>query len=340
MVIAEAKASRLEPTPKTELATVPKEYLINIVAVDFDDTLSDGVFDANDVEGCTYSFNHKALAILIQFQQRGGKVIVWTCREGAHKAHALRALRAEGFYPDYVNEDTKEIQAAFGSKEGHKVYADLYIDDRNTVDRKVDWDQISEWFDMVKTDPLEGKKLSLVEMDKPTKPVSKGMISTLLGMKNESKDTQTPKPSTTETMQDKARRYVMEYFNTNVDASDSSRIGFNDTYLVWFSKTIQNWKALVGTTVSDGMYYEVTYNGDEEEAYIDAYKKVGNVKVSDEVAHVRKVVYIVTVTSKGKSKVAKPNQMQVFDDKAKALLEQHNLFAQGVESTLQIAYVK
>lgn len=33
--------------------------------------------------------------------------------------------------------------------------------------------------------------------------------------------------------------------------------------VVWFSKTLQNWKALVSTNVSDGMYYEVTYNGDK-----------------------------------------------------------------------------
>jgi len=54
-----------------------------------------------------------------------------------------------------------------------------------------------------------------------------------------------------------------------------------NVYVVWFSKTLQNWKALVSTTLPDGMYYEVTYNGDMKETYIDAYKKFENVCVPD-----------------------------------------------------------
>ena len=43
-------------------------------------------------------------------------------------------------------------------------------------------------------------------------------------------------------------------------------------------KTLQNAKALLSTTVSDGMYYELTYNGDKKELYLDAYKKWENKK--------------------------------------------------------------
>ncbi len=50
-------------------------------------------------------------------------------------------------------------------------------------------------------------------------------------------------------------------------------------YVVWWSKTLQNWKALVSTTLPDGMYYEVTHNGDAGETYLDAYKKFDNVVV-------------------------------------------------------------
>ena len=53
------------------------------------------------------------------------------------------------------------------------------------------------------------------------------------------------------------------------------------TVLVWFSKTLQNWKALVSTTVSDGMYYEITHNGDKGETYLDAYKKWDNQCIAD-----------------------------------------------------------
>lgn len=41
-------------------------------------------------------------------------------------------------------------------------------------------------------------------------------------------------------------------------------------------KTLQNNKALLSTTVPDGMYYEITYNGDKRECYFDAYKKWEN----------------------------------------------------------------
>ena len=48
-------------------------------------------------------------------------------------------------------------------------------------------------------------------------------------------------------------------------------------FVVWSCKTLQNHKALLSTTVSDGMYYELTYNGDKQELYFDAYKKWQNI---------------------------------------------------------------
>lgn len=54
-------------------------------------------------------------------------------------------------------------------------------------------------------------------------------------------------------------------------------------YVVWTCKTLQNNKALLATTLSDGMYFEATYNGDKKEMYLDAYEKEKNVciKVGD-----------------------------------------------------------
>lgn len=49
-----------------------------------------------------------------------------------------------------------------------------------------------------------------------------------------------------------------------------------DSYIVWKCKTLQNWKYLISTDISDGMYYELTYNGDKQEWYLDAYKKMEN----------------------------------------------------------------
>ena len=52
-------------------------------------------------------------------------------------------------------------------------------------------------------------------------------------------------------MQEKARRIVMDYFNSHVDVTDGVQITMDDVYIVWFSKTLQNWKYL-GTTQYEG----------------------------------------------------------------------------------------
>ena len=50
----------------------------------------------------------------------------------------------------------------------------------------------------------------------------------------------------------------------------------DDVYIVWMCKTLQNNKALVSTNISDGMYYEITHNGNKSEIYVDAYQKKHN----------------------------------------------------------------
>lgn len=86
-----------------------------------------------------------------------------------------------------------------------------------------------------------------------------------------------------ETFMEKAQRLVFEYVKDRLEKTDTHvTFGPDEVYIVWFSKTLQNWKALLSTTLPDGMYYEVTYNGDQKETYIDAYKKFENVRVSDE----------------------------------------------------------
>ena len=70
---------------------------------------------------------------------------------------------------------------------------------------------------------------------------------------------------------------VVNYFNPRSDKSDKFSITKDDVYIVWSCKTLQNFKALLSTNISDGMYYECTYNGDKNELYLDAYKKWENV---------------------------------------------------------------
>ena len=69
---------------------------------------------------------------------------------------------------------------------------------------------------------------------------------------------------------------IVDYVNRHLDPSDRKTITEDDVFVVWMCKTLQNNKALLSTTLFDGMYYEVTYNGDRKEAYVDAYKKWEN----------------------------------------------------------------
>jgi len=78
------------------------------------------------------------------------------------------------------------------------------------------------------------------------------------------------------------KKVVADYYNKHVDKTDRKEISENDIFVVWQCKTLQNNKALVSTTVSDGMYYEITHNGDKGEIYVDAYKKWENFVVKAE----------------------------------------------------------
>lgn len=69
---------------------------------------------------------------------------------------------------------------------------------------------------------------------------------------------------------------VRDYANEHFDKTDDVHITEDDVFIVWSCKTLQNNKALVSTTVLDGMYYEITHNGDKNETYVDAYKKWEN----------------------------------------------------------------
>jgi len=78
-------------------------------------------------------------------------------------------------------------------------------------------------------------------------------------------------------MDQKAIDIVRDYVEKHLDKSDP-KPEF-EVYTVWKSKALQNWKYLLSTTLFDGMYYELTFNGDKNEWYLDAYKKFENVVI-------------------------------------------------------------
>lgn len=75
-------------------------------------------------------------------------------------------------------------------------------------------------------------------------------------------------------MDKRAMSIVSDYIIDHLDKSD--HIAEIEIYIVWKCKTLQNWKYLISSSLYDGMYYELTYNGDSKEWYLDAYKKFEN----------------------------------------------------------------
>ena len=75
-------------------------------------------------------------------------------------------------------------------------------------------------------------------------------------------------------MDNAALEIVRNYILDHLDKSDP--VPDFEVYTVWKCKALQNWKYLISSTLMDGMYYELTYNGDTNEWYLDAYKKFEN----------------------------------------------------------------
>ena len=80
-------------------------------------------------------------------------------------------------------------------------------------------------------------------------------------------------------MDKKALSIVTNYIYEHLDKSEVNSVELTDlfeVYIVWKCKTLQNWKYLISSTLLDGMYYELTFNGNKNEWYLDAYKKFEN----------------------------------------------------------------
>lgn len=76
-----------------------------------------------------------------------------------------------------------------------------------------------------------------------------------------------------------ALNLVYTWIEEHLDASDTYPL--YQVYTVWKCKTLQNWKYLISSSLPDQMYYEVTFNGDKNEWYLDAYKKFDHKTIPD-----------------------------------------------------------
>lgn len=82
---------------------------------------------------------------------------------------------------------------------------------------------------------------------------------------------------------ERACEIVFAYVKPRLEKTDAHvTFAQDEVYVVWFCYVLGGWKALLSTTLPDGMYYEVTHNVAKNETYLDAYKKFDNVCMRDE----------------------------------------------------------
>lgn len=116
---------------------------------------------------------------------------------------------------------------------------------------------------------IEYIKINTYENIYETKVVNVNDLLDIL--QNEEKDV---KIMNSETFIERSKEIVRDYAYKHLDITDM--VGNFDVYVVWYNYTLGNSKALISTSLLDGMYYEVTYNKDKDEIYLDAYKKFEN----------------------------------------------------------------
>ena len=68
--------------------------------------------------------------------------------------------------------------------------------------------------------------------------------------------------------------YFIDWYNKNVADSDVPTITKPDVYCVWFCYILGNAKCLISTSRPDHRYYELTYDCETHEVYVDAYVKI------------------------------------------------------------------
>ena len=103
-----------------------------IIAVDFDGTLCENAFPKIGAP-------KKDVIDTIKYYQQvlEWKIILWTCRNNEHLTKAVDWCKAHGLEFDAVNENLPEVEEMFGGYT-RKIFADVYIDDKNVLLREVD----------------------------------------------------------------------------------------------------------------------------------------------------------------------------------------------------------
>lgn len=94
-----------------------------IIAVDFDGTLHTGTYpNIGDIRPGAAEYMKK-------LKDDGHYLVLWTCRESEFLIDAINWMLEKGIPFDRVNDHEPKNKAEFGGTT-RKIYADLYIDDK------------------------------------------------------------------------------------------------------------------------------------------------------------------------------------------------------------------
>lgn len=78
-----------------------------------------------------------------------------------------------------------------------------------------------------------------------------------------------------------AKRLVFDWAVVGLGVKkEHTTFSLDEVYIVSFAYILGCWKAMVSTSLPDGRYYEVTFNKDTSQAYVDTYIKTHNVAVT------------------------------------------------------------
>lgn len=103
-----------------------------IVAVDFDGTLCEDAYP--DIGKPKI----EVINAIKEYQSYGWKIILWTCRNFEALNQAVEWCKQQGLEFDAINTNLLEVQEFFGGGDTRKVFADVYIDDKNVLLKEVD----------------------------------------------------------------------------------------------------------------------------------------------------------------------------------------------------------
>lgn len=103
-----------------------------IIAVDFDGTIVTNRYpEIGEPKEAVISW-------LREQRKNGARLILWTCRCGGEMAAAVRWCREHGLIFDAVNDNLKDHIKEYRGQNCRKVYADVYLDDKNLTLREIE----------------------------------------------------------------------------------------------------------------------------------------------------------------------------------------------------------